>query len=38
MASSYMGHRDTKMILEVYSHLDEEKEKTARKINLIKLG
>ena len=38
MASSYMGHRDTKMILEVYSHLDEEKENVVSKINSIKLG
>lgn len=37
MAASYMGHRDTKMILDIYSHLDEEKEKSINKINQIKL-
>ena len=34
-----MGHADTKMIMEVYSHLDEQKEQTETKLNsFIKMG
>ena len=28
-----MGHTDTKMIMQVYAHLDDEKEQTSEKIN-----
>lgn len=28
-----MGHSDTKMIMQVYAHLDDEKEQTIDKIN-----
>lgn len=28
-----MGHSSTKMIMEVYSHLDEEKEQTLEKLD-----
>ena len=28
-----MGHKDINMIMKVYAHLDEEKEKTSSKIN-----
>lgn len=34
-AAELMGHKDIKMIMEVYAHLDEEKEKTSKKINKI---
>ncbi|MBE5968771.1 MAG: site-specific integrase [Lachnospiraceae bacterium] len=30
-----LGHADTKMVLEVYSHLDEEREQTQSKLNQI---
>lgn len=32
-AAKYMGHSDTKMIMEVYAHLDESKENSVSKIN-----
>ena len=32
-AAQLMGHSNTKMIMEVYSHLDDEKENAAEKIN-----
>ncbi len=32
-ACDLMGHSDTKMIMDVYAHLDEKKEKTREKIN-----
>lgn len=38
-AAALMGHSDTKMIMEVYSHLDEQKEQTETKLNsFIKMG
>lgn len=37
-ASEYMGHCDTKMILNVYSHLDEEKENAKEKMRSIRLA
>lgn len=33
MAASLMGHANTKMIMEVYSHLDEKKEQTKEKVD-----
>ncbi len=32
-AAALLGHSNTKMIMEVYSHLDEEKEKAVEKLN-----
>lgn len=32
-AAALMGHSSTKMIMEVYSHLDEEKEQTLEKLD-----
>lgn len=32
-AAQLMGHADMKMIMEVYAHLDEQKEMTRKKIN-----
>ena len=38
-AAALMGHADTKMIMEVYSHLNEQKEQTETKLNsFIKMG
>lgn len=38
-AAALMGHTDTKMIMQVYAHLDDEKERAAEKINeCIKIG
>ena len=38
-AAALMGHTDTKMIMQVYAHLDDEKEQTSEKINAcIKIG
>lgn len=38
-AAALMGHTDTKMIMQVYAHLDDEKEQTSEKINAcIKMG
>lgn len=38
-AAALMGHTDTKMIMQVYAHLDDEKEQTSEKINVcIKIG
>ena len=38
-AAALMGHSDTRMIMEVYSHLDEQKEQTETKLNsFIKMG
>ena len=34
-AAKYMGHCDTKMIMEIYSHLDEQKENAVNKINAV---
>lgn len=32
-AAQMMGHKDIKMIMEVYAHLDEEQENVSEKIN-----
>ena len=34
-AAKYMGHCDTKMIMQVYAHLDEVKENAVQKINSV---
>ena len=34
-AAYLLGHANTKMIMEVYAHLDEEKEKTAEKLDAV---
>lgn len=35
MAARLMGHVDTTMIMRTYAHLDEEKENTAEKLNVV---
>lgn len=35
MAARLMGHADTTMIMKIYAHLDEEKENTTEKVNLM---
>lgn len=34
-AAKYMGHCDTKMIMQIYAHLDEAKENAVQKINSV---
>ena len=34
-AAALLGHANTKMIMEIYAHLDEEKENASEKLNAI---
>lgn len=35
MAAKLLGHKDTAMIMRVYAHLDEQKENTTEKLNMV---